>query len=210
MVKPAKAEGEPARTPGPPGAARTHTGAPTLVIALGMVLVASSAGASRVSTSAAVPLPCKEALAEGSAQVIPRLDSGYKVVLGKLALPTGSALQAGPSGESDPGARLFAKAGLVVKSGAEFELAVPRRWQGRLAIGWGPMRRTVRLRVAGCNSPGKSWLIFAGGYWVADPGCVSLVVKSAHRVAHVRIGVAIPCPGQRPVPADAPNVTDGQ
>jgi len=151
VVKPAKAEGEPARTPGPPGAARTHTGAQTLVMALGMVLVASSAGVSRVSTSAAVPLPCKEALAEGSAQVIPRLDSGYKVVLGRLALPTGNALQAGPSGESDPGARLFAKAGLVVKSGAEFELAVPRRWQGRLAIGWGPMRRTVRLRVAGCN-----------------------------------------------------------
>src|SRR6266567_5081929 len=142
-------------------------------------------------------LPCERAVAEGSAQPTTKLDPAYMVLLGRVALPTREALGASPSGDPDPSARLFAKAGLFIRPGAAFELVVPKSWRGRLSIAWGPMGRTARLRVAGCepppNTPRGSWIGFPGGYFAPDPACVSLVVKSGHRTARARIGVGVPC-----------------
>ena len=127
------------------------------------------------------------------------------VVLDVVALPTSDgmreALQTSASGEPDPAARLFAKQGLVVRSGASFVLEVPADAVDRLSIGWSnPDERTRRLVIDAC--PGSSkWLAFVGGYWVKDPGCMPLVVRAGGQERRVTIGVGAPCPGQRPPPA---------
>jgi len=125
------------------------------------------------------------------------------VVLNQVALPTVSALPANRSGEPDPNARLFAKQGLFVASGASFALLVPAEWVGRLTIGWGrPALRTTHLLVSGCKATGSQerWLVFAGGFWVGEPACVPLLVKSAGQEQTVLIGVGAACPGQAAPP----------
>jgi hypothetical protein len=199
---------------------RTHRGSHRQA-ALGVVAAVSLAvsfaawSSPRASAATRQPpaetLPCKRALAEGSAQLTQHLDPGDEVFFGKVALPTGRALQAGASGESGPNARLFAKAGLLIKPGTEFELVVSRASRDRLTIGWGGVPKTARLRVAACdapaNNPRGTWIVFAGGYFAPDPACVSVSVKSAHRTARAPIGLGKPCPGQTPVPAGVPNVS---
>jgi hypothetical protein len=182
-----------------------------------VTLTASCADGSSPRASAAALKPhaqtlrCEGALVEGSAQLTSELDPGYKVFFGKVALPTGSALGAVPSGQSDPNARLFAKAGLFIKPRAEFELVVPSTWRGRLTIRWGGVPNTTRLRVARCDapadSPRNSWIGFPGGYSAPNPACVSVVVKSAHRTARAPIGLGMPCRGQSPVREGVPNAT---
>jgi hypothetical protein len=125
------------------------------------------------------------------------------VVLNQVALPTVNALQANRSGESDPSAGLFAKQGLFVASGASFVLLVPAEWVGRLTIGWGTGPRTTHLRVSGCKATGSQerWLVFAGGFWVGEPACVPILVKSAGQEQTVLIGVGAACPGQAAPPS---------
>jgi hypothetical protein len=130
--------------------------------------------------------------------------AGSTVVLGVVALPTsetmGTALQTSPSGESDTNARLFAKQGLDVKTGADLEIVVPDEVANGFSIGWGsPVRRTRHLVVDPCESS-SPWLAWAGGYWVRQVGCMPLVVRSRGREQRVLIGVGAPCPGQRPPP----------
>lgn len=160
-----------------------------------------------VRESDGVPLPvfsysaqlgCRDAIAS---RADPPAD--MSVVFNHVALPTVNALQANRSGESDPSARLFAKQGLFVASGASFALIVPAEWVGRLTIGWGsPGPRTTHLLVSGCKATGSQerWLVFAGGFWVGEPACVPLLVKTAGQEQTVLIGVGAACPGQAAPP----------
>jgi hypothetical protein len=150
-----------------------------------------------------VSLPCGDQI---DSQATPRL-SGFATVLGDVALPTGKALGAVRLADTDPSARYWAKQGIVVKAGAAFEMIVPPQWLGRLSFGWGsPATRTTHLIVSDCQwtaGPAQQgrrapWLAFAGGYWVRDPACVSLVVKAGARTQRVRVGVGAACPGQSP------------
>jgi hypothetical protein len=132
--------------------------------------------------------------------------SDLRVVLGVVALPASpgaAALQTASSGDaSAAGARLFAKRGLVVKAGTSFEIEVPRDAADRLSIGWGnPARRAGRVVVRDCrrrSGAASGWLAYAGGYWVADPGCVTVVVRARGQARRVRIGLGAACPGQQP------------
>lgn len=128
-------------------------------------------------------------------------------MLGKVALPTGVALQANPTGEADPAAQLFAKHGLLIRPGASAELVVPEMAPGQASIGWGsPAMRTRHLVIDGCagtTATTGAWLVYAGGYWVAEPTCLPLVVKAGGATREVSIGVGTPCPGQAPPPPPA-------
>lgn len=115
------------------------------------------------------------------------------------------------SGGSDPAAMRFAKEGLLIRRGASFDLVVPADWRGRVSIGWGSSAKgSSHLRVPGCRPTGAikqphyqatdDWIANAGGYWVAEPSCVSLVVKAGQAEQTVRIGVGASCPGQAPPP----------
>ena len=116
-----------------------------------------------------------------SINAAPQPPDGYRVVVGDVAVPTRTVLQAAESGEVDPAARLFAKWGLVVRSGAVVDLRVAPGWEDRARIGWGPsVVPVVSMRVGACPpAAGRTqWLAFAGGTWVAQPGCVPVVVRS--------------------------------
>ena len=152
----------------------------------------------RAPRAEAVSLPCQEKIESLDGPIV---DDDHTVILQRVVLPTGQALQAGWTGEH-AGFPLFAKDGLVIRAGARFELIVSDSDRSRLRIGWGCARPTTRLEVSRCQTtdPSKPWLAYAGGYFVSEPGCVSVVVKAANQTRRVRIGVGAACPGQDPPP----------
>ena len=104
-----------------------------------------------------------------------------------------------PVGDGTGALRLFAKTGLVIRPGTEFELIVPARITSRLSIGWGnPGTPRHRVVVNNCPNPGGGWLACAGGFWIDHPACVPIIVRAGSRQQRVRIGVGRACPGQRP------------
>jgi hypothetical protein len=125
-----------------------------------------------------------------------------QVVLGVVALPASpgfQALQTSLSGDGNGPLRLFAKTGLLIRPGTTFELIVPARFTSQLSIGWGaPGTPSHRLLVDNCASTGGGWLAYAGGYWIAHPACVPVIVKAGGKEQEVHIGVGTACPGQRP------------
>jgi hypothetical protein len=157
-----------------------------------------SAGVGTGQSSAGVEGPGLLACAAsiGSAPAAP---PDLQVVLQDLALPTGMVLQASPSGESDPAARLYAKWGLVVRAGAVVDLQVAPGWEGRARIGWGnPASPSLSVHVPGCPQPSgpAQWLHFAGGYYVDQPACLPLIIRAGGQQARVFISVGVACPGQ--------------
>jgi len=179
--------------------------------ASGLLVIIASACSSGTPQASSSPsdgvtlLACQDVIASEPVPV-----AGDSIVVDRVALPTERALQANRSG--DPGARLFAKDGLLIRRGASFDLIVPEDWRGRLTINWGsPGKATHHLRVPGCRPTGTinpvreqdAWLVYAGGYTVSEPACVSLVVKAGQSEQTVRIGVGAACPGQGPPPPPA-------
>jgi len=153
------------------------------------------------STSSAAPaaesvLDCGNYI-DGNAPVAP-----LQVVLGVVALPVSPgypALQTSLSGDGHGALRPFAKTGLVIRPGTEFELTVPARFTSRLSIGWGnPGTPGHRVVVDDCPNTGSGWLAYAGGYWIDHPACVPIIVRAGSRQQQVHIGVGRACPGQRP------------
>lgn len=154
-----------------------------------------------IPASGARGLPCNEFI---GTQAPERL---MRVILGVVALPTSpnlrQALQTTPSGLHDPAARLFAKSGLEIRAGARLRPIVPDRLRDQFSIGWGNARESHRttITVDSCaGPPGARWLAYAGGYYVRDPFCASLLVAAHRQQRRVWIGVGKACPGQRPPP----------
>src|SRR3989454_6129158 len=171
--------------------------------AAGLLLITSTAC---VSTPADVSVSPSDAIALLDCQAVigsePVPAAGDSIALDGVALPTKRALQANRTG--DPGTRRFAKDGLYVRRGASFDLIVPNNWRDRLTINWGfPGEATHHLRVPGCRPTGTinpiheqdPWLVYAGGYTVSEPACVSLVVQAGQADQTDRIGVCVGCPG---------------
>jgi len=134
------------------------------------------------------------------------------VYFDRVALTTESVLQANPSGEPDAAGRLFAKDGLLIRRGTVFDLVVADESRGKATIGWGsPGKRTNHLRIHGCDPKSNSqvhgsgdWLAYAGGYWVAAPACVGLVVEADTQETDARVAVGTACPplnGPPPMPS---------
>jgi hypothetical protein len=172
------------------------------IVAAGVLLAACGGGGhhkSQVVSQRSPSLACDQSI-----DTRPPLPD-YTVLLGVVALPIApkaTALQTATSGLSDPSARLFSKAGLQIKTGTRFELAVPRAWAGRVRFFWGnaPARPVPRLVVSCHPYPGdpSGWLAYPGGFWLPHPACVPLVIKTGTRSQRVQIGIGTPCPGQRP------------
>ena len=126
------------------------------------------------------------------------------VYFDSVALPTSDrypmALQTASQGEyaHDRAGRLFAKTGLYFKPGHAFEVIVPDELRDRLSIGWDS--RSWRVVVGECVGVPSEWVALPGGYWVADPICAELIVRSAGSEQRVKIGLGAPCPGQAPPP----------
>lgn len=178
-------------------------------LASGLLLITGSACVSGTPAESSTPsngialLACQDVIKSKAAP-----PSDFSIVLNRVALPTGRALQV--SRGSDPAAWLFAKEGLLIRRGTSFDLVVPDDWRSRLTVGWGsPAKRTSHLRVPECRptntlnpiQENDEWLAYPGGYWVSEPACVSVLVRAGQSEQTVRIGVGAPCPGQSPPPA---------
>jgi len=169
-----------------------------------LVMAATGCGSNTPAVSSSASngvdsLPCQDI---GATATPP---SDFSILFNRVALPTRSALQANRSGESIPTRRFFAKSGLFVRPGAAFDLVVPDEWRGRLTLGWGGKKGT-HLQVPKCqpsNHANDLWLVYAGGYWVPEPACVSVVVRVGQAEQTVRIGIGASCPGQGPPPPPA-------
>ena len=136
-------------------------------------------------------IPCADAIDRLSA---PPAD--HDVVLDAVALPT-KVLQVNDAGE--PGL-LFAKHGLIVRANTVIELRVSAESGRNTLIGWGsPGPRATDLQLPGC--PGDTdWLVFAGGYTVDAPVCVTLTVHANGGEAQAHVGVGADCPARHPQP----------
>jgi hypothetical protein len=124
------------------------------------------------------------------------LPNGYHLVAGVIAVPDDQVLQLAPSGERDPAAKLFAKWGLVVRTGETVQVAVGDGWAGRARVGWGnPGAPAASVRITACptGSPPQTWTAFVGGTWVAAPACVPLLFGAGGRTAEVRLPIGLPC-----------------
>ena len=145
------------------------------------------------------PLPCTDPI-----DMLARPPAGMQTVLGVVAMETHRTLQASPSGEPGRAHRLYAKTGLLVRADRPFELVIPRSWRRRVAIKWGNTgaeRFSGHLQIRGCppSAGHGDWLVYPGGFFVPEPACVPLVVrtKRASRTVHVPVGVRCPATAGR-------------
>jgi hypothetical protein len=127
----------------------------------------------------------------------------FTVVLDAVALPVSPrspALQAADAGGTP---KLFAKRGLLIRTGVEATVALPASVAPTAGIGWSgwPSRPGRTVVVPACpDLKGTGWLAFAGGYWADAPLCLAIDVRAGNRQQRVEIGVGTPCPGQAPPP----------
>lgn len=148
------------------------------------------------STSASAPagtgaLSCPDSV---TSQAVP--SEAYRIVGDAVAVPDADVLQAERiRGASGPTA-LFAKWGLLIRTGTSAELSLPAGWADRARIGWGkPGDPTTRLTVTACpaTGDGPAWSVFTGGTWVSTPACVPLLIETGGRETRVDVAVGAPC-----------------
>lgn len=157
-----------------------------------------------IPTARATALDCHQTIGE-----INTPGNHYEVIGDAVALVTArtsrTALQTSRTGNPDPSTRLFAKNGLLVRTGVRSELIVPSAWRGRLSFEWANITRqaTDHLVVGPCQGI-SAWSAFPGGYLVSDPACVNFIVRTSSGDHYVTAGVGAACPGQRgpPEPTD--------
>src|SRR5437016_2727275 len=91
---------------------------------------------------------------------------------------------------------------MFVSTDTAVELRVADEWRGKLSFGWGQPadRHLERIRIPACaaSRAAGTWLAFTGGYYVADPACVAIIVTVGQAEQRVEIGVGAPCAGQEP------------
>jgi hypothetical protein len=172
----------------------------TTVVAL-LIVAATGQGAAIAAsfdTATSRALDCRDPI-----DALNTPASFVEPIAGAVALQTRSssrtALQTGTTSRpGGPSTRLFAKTPLFVRTGRKAQLIVPQKWVGRLSVTWGNTGQGITTRaltVGPC--PGRArWLVFPGGYFLAQPACVELIVRVAGKDRHIQIGVGAPCPGQ--------------
>jgi hypothetical protein len=185
----------------------------TLILGLAACETGSNSTRSTSTTSttaASVSHPVGTVVAKSIVACEQRINSSEQpsrdvdVVLDVVALPTSKvykrALQT--STYRGDGPRLFAKTGLEVRTGSHVEISAAPDSEGRLWFNWGnagtPSARVVVDRCASTSSS-ETWIAFAGGYYVDEPGCFPVrITDDAGHTKDVSIGIGAPCPGQRP------------
>ena len=143
-----------------------------------------------VNSPAAGTLNCGDPIDE-----LDKLPSGYSSVLDVAAFSIPTRLERGSGGiDSKPDLR-FSKFALLVRESASFEVAVGSASHGSALVHWGNVGQADPVdsfAVRACHGR-KPWLVYPGGIWTAEVGCVSLVVRTPTAAAEVRIPVGVHC-----------------
>ncbi|MFD8492710.1 hypothetical protein [Amycolatopsis sp. NPDC059657] len=170
----------------------------TIVGVATVIAVCATAGCTERSTPPAPVSPQPAAIMLVCSDPIATVPSPPSDVLDVAGLDLTSTVQANDSGGAGPH-RLFAKTALFVHAGHEADLSVPAPWSARVSITWGnhASEWTTSLRIPACPVPPSSpdaWLVFPGGFSIAEPACVPLEVRSGSEVKTVHVSVGSPCP----------------
>ncbi len=115
---------------------------------------------------------------------------------GFVALPSGQ-IQLGRSGSmgSEFKGFRFSKFGLLVRRDRVVSLEVVEA-PGEAVLDYvHPDVGARAVRVGPCRSGDEEWVVFAGGVWLSEPGCVELLAASGDEVIPVRLPVGAPCDG---------------
>lgn len=164
-----------------------------------VVLVAGCSGVEDGPVS--VKVPCSHAIDAvddvGPSYATHGSDGGF------VALPSGGRLSSGElqlgrmgsTGSELEGYR-FAKFGLLARQGRAVSLEVVRS-PGVAVLDYGLDPPVRSVRVGPCRSHDAQWVVFAGGMWVTQPGCVELLAASANESVHVPLPAGAPCNGGR-------------
>jgi hypothetical protein len=120
----------------------------------------------------------------------------YQVVAGAAAVPAGDRVLEPALQTSDEGpTRLFAKWGLLVRTGATVDLSLLPGWADRARLSWGDtgVEPATAVRVTACRD-GAAWSVFAGGTWVAEADCVPIRITAATGEEDtVELSIGAPC-----------------
>ena len=159
--------------------------------ALGVVVVLAGCSGG-VDRQAGVDVPCATAIDAvdeiGPSYVAHGSDGGF------IALPSGELQlgRMGSAGSEFEGFR-FSKFGLLVRRDRAVSLEVVRS-PGEAVLDYvHPDAGARAVSVGPCRSGGEEWVVFAGGVWVTQPGCVELAAASGDETTRGLLAVGAPC-----------------
>ena len=83
----------------------------------------------------------------------------------------------------------FATTGLLVRAGTASMITVNDSDQ---RVGWGTTATAQRIVIPAC--PGAAeWLVYAGGFYVPEPACMTLTVETEDGSNEMRFPIEAPC-----------------
>jgi len=154
----------------------------------------ATADISPVFSGSRMPFDCVNPIQ--SATVIGDLTGGPGA-LDVMALFTDGGVREWADGAKYQGL-VFQKIPIALKTGAQMTLSVPEEMRGQMKIGWSNAGYTVanELAVQGCTTPnvGTSWVVYPGGFWLKEPGCVPLTVTTEAATKTIDLPIGKSCP----------------
>ena len=117
---------------------------------------------------------------------------------GFIALPAAETLQLGRRGPRDSGYEdyRFSKFGLPVRRSKQVTLEIVRApGEALLRYGGSELAPVDALTFGPCRSDGGEWVVWAGGIWVNEPGCVEIVARSDTEEISAWLAVGASCDG---------------
>lgn len=168
-----------------------------LVVALVTGLVGSCGGGETIEDQLSQrDVECREAIDEvddpGPSYGLHGSSGGF------IALPAVETLQLGRWGPTDSGYEeyRFSKFGLPVRRSRQVTLeVVSPPGEALLSYGGSELAPVDALTFGPCGSDGGEWVVWAGGIWVKEPGCVELVAKSDNEDISAWLAVGASCDG---------------
>ena len=146
---------------------------------------------------ATVEVPCSQSIDAvddvGPSYVALGSAGGFVALPSEGWRPSG-ILQLGRMGSegSDLEGFRFSKFGLLVRHDRAVTLEVVTA-PGEAVLTYGhPVTPAGAVSVGPCRSD-RQWVVFAGGVWVTEPGCVELLVSSGDERVRVPLPVGAPC-----------------
>ena len=138
------------------------------------------------------PLDCRDPI-----DLLDTVPPSYRVVSDVVAFPDIEMHQRGRTGpEGGPhSARRFSKMGLVIRSGATFEIHVAGDSQDNAVIHWGNTGTgdlVSAIAIDSCSANAE-WLVYPGGVWTLEPDCITLQVVTTETISDVRLPIGTSC-----------------